>query len=137
MKFFSFKQKPLAVTALGLTSILAATGCNAQTAAPNPIQTNASAQVTPAARPNVLLILADDLGWSDIGCFGSEIKTPNIDALASTGMAFTQVYNSARCCPTRASLMTGLTPHQAGFPHMDGVISQNAVTLPEVLNDAG
>ena len=65
-------------------------------------------------RPNVLIILADDLGWSDVGCYGSEISTPNIDALAAGGLRFTQFYNDARCSPSRASLLTGLYPHEAG-----------------------
>src|SRR5512139_2940767 len=69
-------------------------------------------------RPNILLILADDLGWSDLGCYGGEIRTPNLDALARGGLRFTQFYNTARCCPTRASLLTGLYPHQAGVGHM-------------------
>jgi len=64
--------------------------------------------------PNIIAILADDLGFSDVGCYGSEIKTPNLDYLASHGVRFTQMYNCARCCPTRASLLTGLYPHQAG-----------------------
>ncbi len=66
-----------------------------------------------AARPNILLILADDLGFSDLGCYGSEIDTPNLNRLAASGVRFTQFYNTARCCPTRASLLTGLHPHQA------------------------
>jgi arylsulfatase A-like enzyme len=68
-----------------------------------------------ADRPNMIVILADDLGYSDLGCYGSEIPTPHIDALAKGGVRFTQMYNSARCCPTRASLMTGLYPTQAGI----------------------
>lgn len=99
-------------------------------------------------KPNIVLILADDLGWSDIGCYGGEIKTPNIDALASGGLRFTQFYNSARCCPTRASLLTGLYPHQAGvggmnndrgveFPGYRGTLHSNTVTLAEVLKQAG
>src|SRR5439155_9649265 len=67
------------------------------------------------ARPNILLILADDLGYSDLGCYGGEIRTPNIDMLAANGVRFTQFYNCARCCPARASLLTGLYPHQAGI----------------------
>ena len=67
-----------------------------------------------AKKPNILIILADDLGFSDIGCFGGEIQTPNMDSLAQNGVRFTQFYNTARCCPTRASLLTGLYPHQAG-----------------------
>ena len=59
-------------------------------------------------RPNIILIMCDDVGYSDMGCYGSEINTPNIDALAQGGVRFTQFYNTARCCPTRAALMTGL-----------------------------
>src|ERR1700679_2804471 len=75
----------------------------------------AIAQAQPAARPNILIVLADDLGWSDLGCYGGEIRTPNLDALANEGLRFTQFYNCARCCPSRASLLTGLYPHQAGI----------------------
>ncbi|MDB4487698.1 sulfatase-like hydrolase/transferase [Akkermansiaceae bacterium] len=71
-------------------------------------------------RPNIIIIMADDMGYSDIGCYGGEIKTPNLDRLASKGMRFTQFYNTARCCPTRASLLTGLYAHQAGIGHMTG-----------------
>jgi len=70
-------------------------------------------------RPNIILMMADDMGFSDIGCYGSEIATPNIDRLGRGGLRFTQFYNNARCCPTRASLLTGLYPHQAGVGHMD------------------
>jgi arylsulfatase len=106
----------------------------------------ASAAEQPAQRPNVLIILADDMGWSDIGAFGSEISTPHIDRLAGDGVKFTQFYNTARCCPTRASLLTGLYPHQAGVGHMlwptgyPGYatrMSRDAVTIAEVLKDAG
>ena len=69
-------------------------------------------------RPNIIVILGDDIGYSDIGCYGSEIATPNLDALAAGGLRFTQFYNTARCCPTRASLLTGLYPHQAGVGYM-------------------
>ena len=73
-----------------------------------------------ADRPNIIIILADDLGFSDVGCFGSEIATPHIDSLAygDGGMRFTQMYNCARCCPSRASLLTGAYPHRAGIGHM-------------------
>lgn len=91
----------------------------------------------PAARPNILIILADDLGWSDLGCYGGEIATPNIDALARGGLRFTQFYTSARCSPTRASLLTGLQPHQAGFPNLSGVLSPKSVTIAEALKPAG
>lgn len=98
------------------------------------------------AKPNILLIMADDMGYSDIGCFGGEIKTPNLDALAGNGLRFTQFYNAARCCPTRASLLTGLYPHQAGIGHMirpvnqpgyRGDLSRQAVTIAEILRAGG
>ena len=103
---------------------------------------------TPAAkRPNVLLIVADDMGYSDLGCMGGEVRTPNLDALAANGLRFTQFYNGARCCPTRASLLTGLYPHQAGVGRMTtadtglagyrGHLVETAVTIPEVLGQAG
>ena len=78
----------------------------------------ADEQVTKKARPNIVLILADDLGYSDLGCFGGEISTPRLDALAASGLRMTQLYNAARCCSTRASLLTGLYPHQAGVGAM-------------------
>ncbi|MEN6496016.1 MAG: arylsulfatase [Thermoguttaceae bacterium] len=102
-----------------------------------------------APRPNIIVILADDVGYSDIGCYGSEIRTPNLDALARGGIRFTQFYNTARCCPTRASLLTGLYSHQAGIGHMvddwsakvgeayAGDLSKRAVTIAEVLRPAG
>ena len=98
------------------------------------------------ARPNIVLMMADDMGYSDLGCFGSEIATPNIDLLARRGARFSQFYNCARCCPTRASLLTGLYPHEAGVGHMTtdlrlagyrGYLSRNAVTIAEALKPAG
>jgi len=74
-------------------------------------------------RPDVLIILADDLGYSDVGCYGSEIDTPNLDALATAGVRMSQFYNTARCSPSRASLLTGLHPHQTGI----GVLTRNDV----------
>src|SRR2546425_1500076 len=71
-----------------------------------------------SAKPNIIVILVDDMGFSDIGCYGSEIPTPNLDKLAANGLRFTQFYNTARCCPTRAALLTGLYSHQAGVGHM-------------------
>lgn len=88
-------------------------------------------------RPNVLLILADDVGWSDLGCYGGEIQTPNLDALANDGLRFTQFYNSARCSPSRAGILTGLQPHQVGVPVLDSPLNDKCVTLPEVLGEAG
>ena len=99
-----------------------------------------------AARPNIVVILSDDMGFSDIGCYGGEIQTPNLDALAAGGLRFTQFYNTARCCPTRASLLTGLYPHQAGVGHMmedkgldgyRGNLSRQCVTIAEALQPAG
>ena len=72
------------------------------------------------AKPNVVIILSDDMGYSDIGCFGGEIRTPNLDSLARNGLRFSQFYNTARCCPTRASLLSGLYQHQAGIGLMTG-----------------
>ena len=73
---------------------------------------------TTSQRPNIVLILADDMGYSDLGCYGSEIRTPNLDSLAAEGLRFSQMYNFARCCPSRAALLTGLYLHQAGIGHM-------------------
>src|SRR4051812_2064120 len=75
---------------------------------------------TPAKppRPNIIVILADDMGFSDLGCYGGEVQTPNIDYLAGNGIRYTQFYNTSRCCPTRASLLTGLYNHQAGIGKM-------------------
>ena len=97
-------------------------------------------------RPNIVVILGDDIGYSDIGCYGGEIATPNLDALAANGLRFTQFYNTARCCPTRASLLTGLHPHQAGIGHMmgdrghegyRGNLNRQCVTIAEALKPAG
>ena len=105
----------------------------------------ATAGDTPS-RPNIVVILADDMGFSDLGCYGSEIETPNLDRLAAGGLRFTQFYNTGRCCPTRAALLTGLYPHQAGMGHMTddrgqdgyrGDLNANCVTIAEVLRDAG
>jgi arylsulfatase len=94
----------------------------------------------------VVVILTDDMGFSDLGCYGGEIHTPNLDRLAAGGLRFTQFYNTARCCPTPACLLTGLYPPQAAVGHMmedkglDGYLgdlSRNAVTIAEVLQSAG
>ena len=69
-------------------------------------------------RPNIIIIMADDMGYSDLGCFGGEIQTPNLDKLAENGIRFRQFYNTGRCCPTRASLLTGLYAHQTGMGWM-------------------
>jgi len=99
-----------------------------------------------AARPNIIIIMADDMGYSDLGCYGSEIRTPNLDSLARKGLRFSQFYNTARCCPTRASLLTGLYSHQAGRGHMvenrgrpayQGYLNDRCVTIGEALRSAG
>lgn len=101
-----------------------------------------------ADKPNILVILVDDMGFSDLGCYGSEIPNPNLDALAANGVRFTQFYNTARCSTTRASLMTGLYPHQAGMGYLDGLklpksngthakLHDRCVTMAEVLGNAG
>lgn len=90
-----------------------------------------------AQRPNVLLVLLDDLGFSDLGCYGGEISTPNMDHLAKGGLRFTQMTTASRCCPSRAALLTGLYPGQAGIPNMGGAITDTCVTLAELLHDVG
>lgn len=88
-------------------------------------------------RPNIMIIMVDDMGYSDLGCFGGEIHTPNIDALASNGMRFTQFFNAGRSCPSRAALMTGLYAQQAGIMGMGQSLNNECVTIPEVLKTAG
>jgi len=106
-------------------------------------------------RPNLITILVDDMGFSDLGCYGAEINTPNIDRLASNGIRFNQFYNASKCCPTRASLLTGLYQHEAGMGAMitpfgklpthpgegegpyQGYLNDECVTLAEVLKTAG
>ncbi len=74
--------------------------------------------VADTSQSNIVIVLADDMGYSDIGCFGGEVQTPNLNSLAKEGVRFMQFYNTGRCCPTRASLLTGLYPHQADIGHM-------------------
>jgi arylsulfatase A-like enzyme len=109
--------------------------------------TGALAAQSAKNQPNIVIILADDMGFSDLGCYGSEIRTPNIDTLAKDGLRFTQFYNTTRCCPTRAALLTGLYPHQTGVGHMvdtpkalpgyTGDLNTRCVTIAEVLRSAG
>lgn len=103
-------------------------------------------QAEQSRRPNILIIVADDLGFSDLGCYGSEIETPHLDALAQNGMRFTRFYNTGRCCPSRASILTGQYPHRVGLGHMakdlgqpgyTGRVSSDAPTIAEVVNAAG
>ncbi len=100
-------------------------------------------------KPNIIVILADDIGFSDLGCFGGEIQTPVLDKMAEQGVRMTQMYNSARSCPSRANLLTGLYPHQTGLGHMDAIrpawpkgyagfrSNSDNVTIAEVLKEAG
>lgn len=103
-------------------------------------------------RPNIVIVMVDDMGFSDVGCYGGEIETPHLDQLAANGLRFKQFYNTGQCCPTRASLMTGLHPHQAGIGHMtetpehpsplenepyQGYLNDRCVTLAQVLKQAG
>jgi arylsulfatase len=106
-----------------------------------------------AERPHVILIMVDDMGFSDLGYHGGEIDTPNLDGLARGGVRFSQFYNSGRCCPTRATLMTGLHPHQTGIGHMtqapgrqyaegtppayQGYLNRECATIAEVLKGSG
>ena len=99
-----------------------------------------------AKRPNIIIAMADDMGWSDIGCYGAEIDTPNLNTLAEGGLRFTQFYNTGRCCPTRATLLSGTYAHQAGIGHMmsnrnlpgyRGDLNQNVRTIAEVMKTAG
>lgn len=97
-------------------------------------------------QPNIVLIMADDMGYTDIGCYGGEIQTPVLDKLAANGVRLTQFYNTSRCCPTRASLLTGLYSHQAGIGLMTGDrgydayrgdLNENCLTFAEALRPAG
>lgn len=112
--------------------------------------TNGAAPTPEARRPNILVILADDMGFSDLGCYGAEINTPNLDALAADGVQCTQFYSAARCCPTRAALLTGMYPHQVGVGRMvskpdetpepgpyQGYLSDAVPTIAELLKPAG
>lgn len=98
------------------------------------------------SRPNIIVIMVDDMGYSDMGCYGGEVKTPNLDMLANNGLRFTQFYNAGRSCPTRASMLTGVYQHQAGIgrmtfnqnlPGYKGTLGTDVVTIAEVLKDAG
>lgn len=105
-----------------------------------------TAEVSQTKKPNVIVILSDDMGYSDIGCYGSEIKTPNLDKMAANGLRFSQFYNTGRCCPTRGALLSGVYQHQAGIGHMmrdqglrgyEGNLSKEVVTIAEVMKTAG
>src|SRR5580693_2594936 len=138
MKFFSF-----AATFVIASCVFCSHGCAADDAA---VERGARSSRSGGGKPNIVLILADDLGFSDIGCYGSEIATPNLDRLAKNGLRFRQFYNAARCCPTRAAVLTGLYPHQAGVGHMlerwrepgySTGLNEHCVTIAELLRQAG
>ena len=111
-------------------------------------------KISNARLPNIILIMSDDMGYSDISPYGGEIDTPNLSDLAKNGIKFTQFYNAARCCPTRASLLTGTYPHEAGighmtnppkdpkghnygFPQYQGKLNNNVITIAEALGEVG
>ncbi len=103
-------------------------------------------EAAPRRRPNIVLVLVDDMGFADLGLMGSEIRTPHIDELARTGTLFSAMYNCARCCPTRAALLTGLYPHKAGIGHMganlgtpayQGFLRNDAATIAELMRAGG
>ncbi|MEM7452992.1 MAG: sulfatase-like hydrolase/transferase [Planctomycetota bacterium] len=106
-----------------------------------------NAELPNSERPNIIVIMADDMGFSDIGCYGSEIPTPNLDSLAQRGVRFTDFYNTSRCCLSRASILTGLYPHQTGMGGMNyndtgrpgyrAQLMPDVATIPEVLKTAG
>jgi arylsulfatase A-like enzyme len=131
-----FTRRLIYQVAAAMVSLLALGGISALTLASKP----------GAKRPNIILVVADDLGYSDIGCYGGEVQTPNLDKLAQNGLRFTNCYNMGRCCPTRASMLTGLYPHQAGIgkmtfnegaPGYRGQLNEHTVTMAEALRTAG
>ncbi|MCA9173901.1 MAG: arylsulfatase [Planctomycetales bacterium] len=136
---FNFTQRRKCVSARSLLPFLLALLALLSVLAP-------AANCVAADRPNIVLIMVDDMGFSDIGPYGSEIPTPHLDALAARGAKFSQFYNTGRCCPTRASLLTGLYSHQAGVGWMTedqgvdgyrGQLNDRCVTIAEVLGQAG
>ncbi|WP_442512190.1 arylsulfatase [Novipirellula sp. SH528] len=128
-----------AVAALVLSCVLVSAKAAQPESGVNPLN---------GSRPNIIVIMTDDMGYSDLGCYGSEIQTPNLDGLASRGVRFSQFYNTSRCSPTRSSLMTGLYSHQAGMgllttdegprnPGYRGRLMERCVTIAEVLGPKG
>ncbi len=131
------------LAAIALTSLAIVSSLTAARAA----EPEGGKQARPKSeKPNIIVILVDDMGFADIGCYGGEIPTPNLDRLAAGGLRFTQFYNTGRCCPTRTSLLTGLYPHQAGVGHMmtdtgvrgyRGFLNDQCATIADVLRPAG
>ena len=142
----SYKKKLVIV--LLFAAFVSLNGCKTSKEENNNNENTASTE-----KPNIILIMSDDMGYSDLGAYGGEVQTPNLDNLAEDGLKFTQFYNTARCCPTRASLMTGLYPHQTGIGHMTnppnsdqhdmglpsyrGFMNKDNVTIAEVLREGG
>lgn len=134
------RRKFLESAAAGSVGLIGASG-------PSPSTFGDEQESQEADRPNILVILADDLGFADVGCYGAEVNTPHIDQLAEEGMRFSQFYNYPRCSPTRASLLTGQYPHQVGMgdlttsskdhPSYQGYLNDRCVTIAEVLGNAG
>ncbi len=140
-------KRSLTIFGLSAAVILNFSACKSK------VSETSTSQTTAPTKPNIILIMSDDMGYSDLGVYGGEIDTPNLDALANTGVKFTQFYNTARCCPTRASLMTGLYPHQTGIGHMTnppdsnaddlglpayrGFLNKSNMTIAEVLKENG
>jgi len=120
-------QLDTTTTSLGIISLLCFSACSDKQKEANQQQED----------PNIIMISADDLGWSDLGCYGSEIETPNLDSLAENGMRFTRFYNTSKSFPSRACLLTGLYAQQCGYGQSHDNPISNAVTLGEVLKKAG
>ena len=137
------KTKTILTVTAAMAGALALTTAIAQSASPS----------GPASgkRPNIVIILGDDLGFSDMGCFGGEIKTPNLDSLAKAGVRCTQFYTSASCSPTRSMLLSGTDTHRNGLGNMnemtapnqrgvdgyEGYLNNRVATLPQLLKDSG
>ena len=130
---------------IALTAVLLASACVAYAKQP-PVVSLPAPSSSNGSKPNIVVILADDMGYSDLGSYGSAIATPQLDSLAQEGVRFTNFYNTGRCCPSRASFLTGLYPHRAGIGHMLGdtdfpgystKLNEEAVTLPEALKASG
>ena len=96
----------------------------------NKDKTKVNEQIETVKQPNILLVMVDDMGWTDTAPFGSEIKTPNIDKLANNGMMFTDFHTSVSCSPTRSMLLTGTDNHLSGLGNMDELLTPNQVGKP-------
>ena len=140
-----------AISGLLLAGALAAGAAVAEASDPVDVQSVAVTETAPSRRPNIVLILADDLGYTDLASYGSEINTPTLSALAQSGVSFTNYHTAPNCAPARAMLLTGVDAHLAGVPnipemlapeqrrhaHYQGVLGNNVVTVATLLEDAG